>query len=569
MIIGVDFDNTIVCYDGLFHKLAVEQGLIPPGVPAAKNAVRDYLRQIGQEDRWTELQGYVYGPGMAQARLYPGVVEFFDRCRREGVDVFIISHRTRHPFRGEQYDLHEAARAFLAAHGFDDPARIGLPPNHIWFHETKGEKIERINATGCTHFIDDLPEVLAAPELSKRVEKILFDPNGQHVDLPGLRRAASWSAVEENVLGRVGQDCEASAGPPILSSDIDHGGPALASLPVQQSDAVTYLLSSAGLAPDFDLTPINGGGNNRVFRVEGGGRSLLLKAYFHHPDDARNRLAAEFTFSRFAWDCGIRSIAEPIACDNQNHLGLYEFIDGRALAAGEVGQSEVDQAAEFFAALNRQELDETGAALGTASEAYFTIAEHLNCIQRRIQRLRQLSRQSQLDHMAADWLESKLSPAWYRVRNAAERQAAAYKLPMDEPLALADRCISPSDFGFHNAILASDGRLRFIDFEYAGWDDPAKTVCDFLCQPRLPVPEELAARFTDAVLADCSDAEFHRRRIEVLLPVYRLKWCCIMMNEFLPLGSRRRSFASDVLDHEQRKRQQLEKSDRALQMIGI
>ena len=83
------------------------------------------------------------------------------------------------------------------------------------------------------------------------------------------------------------------------------------------------------------------------------------------------------------------------------------------------------------------------------------------------------------------------------------------------------------------------------------------------------MPGEFAARFTDAVLADCSDADFHRRRIEVLLPVYRLKWCCIMMNEFLPVGSRRRSFASDATDHEQRKRQQLEKSDRALQLIGI
>jgi hypothetical protein len=295
----------------------------------------------------------------------------------------------------------------------------------------------------------------------------------------------------------------------------------------------------------------------------------LLKAYFHHPDDPRDRLASEFAFSRFAWDCGIRSIAEPIACDNQTHLGLYEYIEGRELTAGEIGPSEVDQAAGFFAELNRHELDETAATLGTASEAYFTIAEHLNCIQRRVQHLRQLNRQSQLDHLAADWLESKLSPAWYRVRKAAERQAAAYGLSLDEPLAMADRCISPSDFGFHNAIRAADSRLRFIDFEYAGWDDPAKTICDFLCQPRLPAPEEFAARFTDAVLADCSDATFHRRRIEVLLPVYRLKWCCIMMNEFLPVGSRRRSFACDTADREQQKRQQLEKSDRALQSIGI
>jgi hypothetical protein len=329
------------------------------------------------------------------------------------------------------------------------------------------------------------------------------------------------------------------------------------------------LLASAGIAQDFNLTPIHGGGNNRVFRVEGGDRPYLLKAYFHHPDDPRNRLAAEFAFSRFAWDCGIRCIPEPIACDNQNHLGLYEFIGGRALTAEEIGVSEVKQAAEFFAALNRQELDETASTLGTASEAYFTLADHLNCIQRRVQHLRQLNRQSQLDHLAADWLESKLSPTWHRARQAAECQAAASGLSLDEPLATADRCISPSDFGFHNAILANDGRLRFIDFEYAGWDDPAKTVCDFLCQPRLPVPEEFAERFTEAVLADCSDPDFHRRRIEVLLPVYRLKWCCIMMNEFLPVGRRRRSFACDILDHEQRKRQQLEKSDQALQSIGI
>jgi hypothetical protein len=574
VIIGVDFDNTIVCYDGLFHKLAVQQGLIPRpaiGCPVAstKNAVRDYLRQSGEEDRWTELQGYVYGPGMSQAQLYPGVLEFFDRCRHESVEVFIISHRTRHPFRGEQYDLHEAARVFLAAHGFDDPARIGLPPDHICFLETKAEKIARINEIGCTHFIDDLPEVLTAPELGLNIEKIFFDPSGQHGRIPGLQRATSWPEIEQRLCGGVGRDRVASACPPVLASDSDDGVPSLASSLVPPYETVAALLASASIAQEFDLTPIYGGGNNRVFRVDAEGRTLLLKAYFHHPDDPRNRLAAEFTFSRFAWNSGIRCIPEPIACDDQNHLGLYEFIDGRALGDEEIGASEVDQAAEFFAALNRQELDEAGSTLGTASEAYFTLAEHLDCIQRRVQHLRQLNRQSQLDHMAADWLESKLSPAWFRVRTAAERQATASGLSLDEPLEMADRCISPSDFGFHNAILGTDGRLRFIDFEYAGWDDPAKMICDFVCQPRLPVPDEFAARFTDTVLENCSDSEFHRRRIEVLLPVYRLKWCCIMMNEFLPVGSRRRSFACDTADREQRKRQQLEKSDRALQLIGV
>ena len=201
MIIGVDFDNTIVCYDGLFPKLAVQQGLVPNDICASKSAVRDYLRQIGQEERWTELQGYAYGPGMREAGLFPGVLEFFDRCRRSGQEVFIISQRTRYPFLGERHDLHQAARDFLAAHGWNDPARIGLAADHIHFHESVPEKVARINQLGCTHFIDDLPEILTAAELRADVEKILFDPNGQHADRPGLRRVGSWQTIENLLLG--------------------------------------------------------------------------------------------------------------------------------------------------------------------------------------------------------------------------------------------------------------------------------------------------------------------------------------------------------------------------------
>ena len=54
MRIGIDFDNTIVSYDALFHKVAREAGLVPESVAATKVAVRDYLREIGREDDWTK-----------------------------------------------------------------------------------------------------------------------------------------------------------------------------------------------------------------------------------------------------------------------------------------------------------------------------------------------------------------------------------------------------------------------------------------------------------------------------------------------------------------------------------
>ena len=33
------------------------------------------------------------------------------------------------------------------------------------------------------------------------------------------------------------------------------------------------------------------------------------------------------------------------------------------------------------------------------------------------------------------------------------------------------KCISPSDFGFHNSIIDREGNINFVDFEYSGWDD--------------------------------------------------------------------------------------------------
>ena len=109
MRIGVDFDNTIVCCDPLFHRAAQEKNLIPSGVGAAKSAVRNYLRQQGKEPAWTELQGYVYGHLLNEAKPFSGVLDFFIACADKGIAVSIVSHKTKRPFLGEPYDLHGAA----------------------------------------------------------------------------------------------------------------------------------------------------------------------------------------------------------------------------------------------------------------------------------------------------------------------------------------------------------------------------------------------------------------------------------------------------------------------------
>lgn len=198
--LGIDFDNTIVCYDQVFHQVAREQGLIPADLPVSKQAVRDYLRSMGQEDRWTEMQGYVYGPRLTDAQAFPGVLEFIQRQVRQGTSVFIVSHKTKHPYLGPKYDLHQAALAWLELNGFFDPRRIGLPRDQVFLELTKKDKLARIGALACTHFIDDLPELLAEPDFPPRVVKVLFDPNDDHGHLKTFSRARCWKSIEGDLL---------------------------------------------------------------------------------------------------------------------------------------------------------------------------------------------------------------------------------------------------------------------------------------------------------------------------------------------------------------------------------
>jgi hypothetical protein len=195
--LGVDFDNTLVCYDEVFHRLAVEQALVPAEVARTKESVRDHLRAAGREDDWTELQGLVYGRRLREAPPFAGALAFLGEAVRRGVPVSIISHKTRRPYRGPDADLHAAARDWLEFHGCFDAARVGLRPEQVTFLETKAEKLARIGAAGCSHFIDDLPEILLAEGFPPATRPILFAPGGQPAagGAAALTCLRSWAEV--------------------------------------------------------------------------------------------------------------------------------------------------------------------------------------------------------------------------------------------------------------------------------------------------------------------------------------------------------------------------------------
>jgi hypothetical protein len=321
------------------------------------------------------------------------------------------------------------------------------------------------------------------------------------------------------------------------------------------------LLAKGGIdASIHSLTPCNPGGNNRTYHLQTSKGSFAVKQYFRHQGDTRDRLAAEFSFLSYASKVAPRSTPAPISMDNLNGFALFEFIEGCPYKLGEISWTQVEWAIKFFKALNNSNAYRFAEALPAASEACFSINEHINLITNRVNRLRTIEVLCDEDRLAKALME-QIHNRWLGLKDkvlATSRSNLGHSVLL---LAQDQRCVSPSDFGFHNAFSQPDGTPRFFDFEYAGWDDPAKMICDFFAQIAVPVPSDLFDHFVQEITEIFPRPEVLAERARLLRPLYQIKWCCIALNVFLPVDLVRRKFANSFLDENTIKQAQLFKAE--------
>jgi hypothetical protein len=195
--VGIDFDNTIVSYDELMCRAALDRGLIGDFADQTKRAVRDRIRQLPDgEVEWQKLQALVYGPLMPEARLIEGAEEFIRRCRDGGMAVVIVSHKTEYAsFDETRTNLRIAALEWMGIHGFFEPDGLDLSRSAVYFESTRADKIARIKSLGCSHFIDDLEEVFLEPSFPPDVHKILYAPHAAPVSTRCATVMPSWRAL--------------------------------------------------------------------------------------------------------------------------------------------------------------------------------------------------------------------------------------------------------------------------------------------------------------------------------------------------------------------------------------
>ena len=310
------------------------------------------------------------------------------------------------------------------------------------------------------------------------------------------------------------------------------------------------------------LEEISGGHNNRILKARTrSGRDFAVKVYFRNPDDPRDRLGAEFQAATIMRRFGVSQAPNPVASDAGHNIAIYDFIDGDKVDAEDVTDEDIDAGVELLRVLKDIAKRPEATSLSAASEACFSVEEILANLRLRLDRLMMLRETTAEYADLRAFLSNDFEPALEVVTNLCQRRLSDAGIGTDDVLPSSERTLSPSDFGFHNCLRRPNGELVFLDFEYFGWDDPARLVSDFLLHPGMSLTSSAKRRFLSGILDSCDFGDNFKSRINGVYPLWGLKWSLIMLNEFVPEHLNRRRFAlGDAETGVERRVNQLEKA---------
>ena len=200
MIIGIDFDNTIIRYDDVFGRVALKKGIIQGTKLKSKNDVKEYLIAKGREDDWTELQGIVYGSHIMEAQPYDGFLNILKVLIAAGHNLKIISHKTRYPFIGERVDLRKAAMKWLKENEIVGEENSKIPETDVFFCGTIKQKVETLEDQKCEVFVDDLVKVLEL--IDPKVNRILFTSDLTEIESKKFNILRDWGCIHSLLSGK-------------------------------------------------------------------------------------------------------------------------------------------------------------------------------------------------------------------------------------------------------------------------------------------------------------------------------------------------------------------------------
>jgi len=491
--IGIDLDNTIISYDDAFQLAANKFGLYDNNNFLTKESLRNQIRnKKNGEKKWQKLQGYVYGEGINDAVLFPGVYRFLWRCKNRKIDVEIVSHKTDFGhFDNNKISLRDSATNFLIDHGLLDNKNPLI--KKVTYKKSKKEKIDYIKQKNYECFIDDLEEIIFSEELEGQ-KGILFSRDNISVNNSNNIIAKSWEEISQILLGNWSLD---------------------------EVKNMANLISNNNEVESIEK--LKGRGNSAIYKLHlSNTNKSALKIYpeiSHH-----DRLGSEFKSTKIFKELKINNVQRPISFDKSLCIATYEWIEGERISS--YGIKELEAALSFLGTLHKNSKAEQFNNFPMASDACTKGSDIEKQIKRRLSQFEDLSKNySDLEQ----FLKNDFKPLFKEIvawSKASWPSNSSYIVPIEKN----ELILSPSDFGFHNSICSKNKNLIFHDFEYFGWDDPVKLISDFSHNAGMNLTKEIEQLWFSEV------SEIYGKhlldRLSAAWPLYGLNWCLIILNEF-------------------------------------
>ena len=530
--IGIDFDNTIADYDLVFEAVAIDMGFLEDKNNLSKVEVKNKIISQNQGDiNWQRLQGQIYGKYMHKAKVFPGFIEFLLLAKIKGHSISIVSHKSEFGhFDENKISLRTEALKWIINNKLVDSELCKLKEKDIYFETTREEKIQRIINIGCNLFIDDLEEVYNEKAFPMQVDKYLFDPLLKNKNTGNFTTINSWRSITKLILGDW------------ATEDVNK--------------AFKIIFPNLNL---INLELIKGRGNSRIYKLKFSNSEYgVLKIYPDRQLDSRNRIETEFKAINLLEKAGL-SVPKALAMNTDVNWAVYSWVEG---SARECNDMFIEEAANFIQELEKLSKDNKSLKnVSQASEACLSGAELERQINNRFKLLKSIS-----DEKLRIFLDEVFYPTYINNMKIAKSIMGSH---FESCIPLSLQIISPSDFGSHNAIKDLSGKTIFIDFEYFGWDDPVKLISDFYWHPAMNLTEKQQNKWLERIKNIFKNDNDFNKRLSAYLTIFGLKWCLILLNEFLPNRMNQRVHAdnSKAAEINELKLKQLEKTNNLINKI--
>ncbi|OUT59005.1 MAG: hypothetical protein CBB75_12290, partial [bacterium TMED15] len=402
-----------------------------------------------------------------------------------------------------------------------------LKKNDLFFLDTRCEKISKINELGCHYFIDDLPEVLNDPSFPRNTNPILFDVSNENLSTICFR---SWFDISSHFFGCVNTED--------ISSYVKH-------ITEQKVEKVEQ---------------IRGRGNSRIYRISmQSGEKFAAKLYPDPTFDLRPRLETEKKAYNLFNSNQVSQIPQLIATGRNLNFSLFEWLNGQSV--DKPSQSDLDSLISFVETLIDLSQKTPYDQFNLASAACLSGKDIENQIYDRYTKIKNIAHKH--DNLKC-FLEKDLEQT---IEKFIEHSKSNGFGCFFSCLQKSKQILSPSDLGFHN-VIKSDMGLKFIDFEYFGWDDPVKLVSDVLLHPGMTLTNEQKKYWVKKLVEIFSYDPTFKPRLFSYYILYGLCWCLILLNDFCEFNSLKRANASMEQHNKQKiQEQQIQKSRNILKAL--